>query len=91
MTSYDEDDNDGDDLLEDDDSFPPIWGPPTCLCEARQGVVWQEQAWRMKERVRSGHVTNRQLTPSIISVAGKDYQCSHRTMPQRGSRSAGHH
>ena len=60
MTSYSDDDDD--DLLEDSDSLPPIWGPPTCFCEARhtepiRAVVGQEQAWRMKERVSMAHVT----------------------------------
>lgn len=55
MTSY----SDDDDLLEDSDSLPPIWGPPTCFCEARhteaiRAIADQEQAWRMKERVSNG-------------------------------------
>lgn len=54
MASYKDEDEDS--LLEDSDSLPPIWGPPTCFCEARhtepiRGIVIPEQGWRMKDRV----------------------------------------
>ena len=89
MTSYSDDE---DDLLEENESLPRLWDPPTCLAEMRLAdphPTAPEQTWRMKERVR--HVTRAGEGISILissTLADQDSLRRHRTLPERRRRSS---